>query len=103
MLGAALSGYHLPSPLSAPYPGNIGMHYCVMLGLCVARHILDPREQISTFEPLGARPVTDRDTFPVTCVCVLFPCASLISLGLFYFLVFVLFPFVCSTSFVILY
>ena len=35
-----------------------------MLGLCVARHVLDPREQISTFEPLGARPVTDRDTFP---------------------------------------
>ena len=45
----------------------MGMHYCVMLGLyaaSAARHILDPREQVSTFAPLGALPVTDRHTFP---------------------------------------
>ena len=66
-LGVALAGstgHCLTYP--APCHGNMGngMHYCVMLGLCAAHHILDPWEQVSAFEPLGARPVTDRDTFP---------------------------------------
>ena len=31
---------------SAPYHGNLGMHYCFMLGLCATRHILDPCKHI---------------------------------------------------------
>ena len=53
-----------PFPPRPHTMATIVMHYCVMLGLCAARHIPDPHEQVSTFEPLGARPVTDRDTFP---------------------------------------
>ena len=48
-------------------------HYCVMLSLCSARHILDPREQVGTFELLGAQPVTDRDTFPEFVLGAVFP------------------------------
>ena len=44
-----------------------------MLSLCSARHILDPREQVGTFELLGAQPVTDRDTFPEFVLGAVFP------------------------------
>ena len=64
VLGIALAWFYRPLPPWAPYHGNMGMHYCVMLELCAACHILDPRKQVSAVKSLGARPVTERDTFP---------------------------------------
>ena len=52
---------------------TMDMDYRVMLGLCAARHILDPCEQVSIFKPLGAQPVRDKDTFPEFGLGCVFP------------------------------
>ena len=67
----------------------MGMYYCVRLGFCAARNIKDPREQVSTFEPLGARPVTDRDTVPELGLGSVFPRKHVL-------IIFILFHFISS-------
>ena len=67
-------GWILPVRPAIAAPGPIPwQHGHALLGLCGACYILNPHVQVSTFQPLGAGPVTDRDTFPKFGLGSMFP------------------------------